>query len=61
MVNALYPSLTTIVGAKVDGRPNFLAVAHVGIMNHGIRSTSPSGWPRFITPTGASTPMVSSA
>lgn len=34
-VNALYPSLTTIVGAIVDGRPNFLAVAHVGIMNHG--------------------------
>ena len=34
MVNALYPSLTTIVGAHVDGRPNFLAVAHVGIMNH---------------------------
>lgn len=34
-VNALYPSLTTIIGAVVDGRPNFLAVAHVGIMNHG--------------------------
>ncbi|MBA4356931.1 MAG: flavin reductase family protein [Desulfovibrio sp.] len=34
-VNALYPSLTTIVGAVVDGRPNFLTVAHVGIMNHG--------------------------
>jgi len=34
-VNALYPSLTTIVGAVVNGRPNFLAVAHVGIMNHG--------------------------
>lgn len=34
-VNALYPSLTTIVGAVVDGRPNFLAIAHVGIMNHG--------------------------
>lgn len=34
-VNALYPSLTTIVGSVVDGRPNFLAVAHVGIMNHG--------------------------
>jgi flavin reductase (DIM6/NTAB) family NADH-FMN oxidoreductase RutF len=34
-VNALYPSLTTIVGAVVDGRPNFLAVAHVGNMNHG--------------------------
>jgi flavin reductase (DIM6/NTAB) family NADH-FMN oxidoreductase RutF len=34
-VNALYPSLTTIVGTVVDGRPNFLTVAHVGIMNHG--------------------------
>lgn len=34
-VNALYPSLTTIVGTVVGGRPNFLAVAHVGIMNHG--------------------------
>ncbi len=34
-VNALYPSLTTIVGAVVNGKPNFLAVAHVGIMNHG--------------------------
>ena len=33
--NALYPSLTTIVGTVVDGRPNFLTVAHVGIMNHG--------------------------
>lgn len=33
-VNALYPSLTTIVGTVVDGRPNFLAVAHVGNMNH---------------------------
>ncbi|MBF0482871.1 MAG: flavin reductase family protein [Desulfovibrionaceae bacterium] len=34
-VNALYPSLTVIVGALVEGRPNFIAVAHVGIMNHG--------------------------
>lgn len=34
-VNAMYPSLTTIVGATVDGKANFLAVAHVGIMNHG--------------------------
>ncbi len=34
-VNALYPSLTTIVGAVVEGKPNFLAVAHVGILNHG--------------------------
>jgi len=35
-VNALYPSLITIVGAVVDGKPNFLTVAHVGIMNHGV-------------------------
>jgi flavin reductase (DIM6/NTAB) family NADH-FMN oxidoreductase RutF len=34
-VNALYPSLTTIVGAMVDGKPNFLTIAHVGILNHG--------------------------
>lgn len=32
--NALYPSLTTIVGAEVDGKPKWLAIAHVGIMNH---------------------------
>ena len=34
-VNGLYPSLTTIVGAMVNGKPNFLTVAHVGILNHG--------------------------
>jgi flavin reductase (DIM6/NTAB) family NADH-FMN oxidoreductase RutF len=34
-VNALYPSLTVIVGALVQGRPNFITIAHVGIMNHG--------------------------
>jgi flavin reductase (DIM6/NTAB) family NADH-FMN oxidoreductase RutF len=34
-VNALYPSLTTIVGAVVEDKPTFLAIAHVGIMNHG--------------------------
>ena len=33
--NALYPSLTTILGTKVDGRNNFITIAHVGIMNHG--------------------------
>ena len=33
-VNAMYPSLTTIVGAVARGKPNFLAIAHVGIMNH---------------------------
>ena len=32
--NALYPSLTTIVGADVDGKPNWITVAHVGILNH---------------------------
>lgn len=34
-VNALYPMPTTLVGVTVDSKPNFLAVAHVGIMNHG--------------------------
>ncbi len=34
-VNALYPMPTTIVGVTVNGKPNFLTVAHVGILNHG--------------------------
>ncbi|MFH1983462.1 MAG: flavin reductase family protein [Pseudomonadota bacterium] len=34
-VNALYPMPTTLVGARINGRANFLAVAHVGILNHG--------------------------
>jgi len=34
-VNAMYPSLTTIVGVVVNGKANFSAIAHVGIMNHG--------------------------
>ena len=34
-VNALYPMPTTLVGATVRSKPNFLAVAHVGILNHG--------------------------
>jgi flavin reductase (DIM6/NTAB) family NADH-FMN oxidoreductase RutF len=33
-VNALYPSLTTLVGATVNGKPNFITIAHVGILNH---------------------------
>ena len=33
--NALYPSLTTILGTFINGRPNFVTIAHVGIMNHG--------------------------
>lgn len=31
---ALYPSLTTIVGAEVNGKPNWMTIAHVGILNH---------------------------
>lgn len=31
---ALYPMPTTIVGAMVDGKPNWLQVAHVGIIGH---------------------------
>ena len=34
-VNALYPMPTTLVGATVNAKPNFLTVAHVGILNHG--------------------------
>ena len=34
-INALYPMPTTLVGVTVNGKPNFLAVAHVGILNHG--------------------------
>lgn len=33
-VCALYPMPATIVGALVDGRPNFLTIAHVGILNN---------------------------
>jgi flavin reductase (DIM6/NTAB) family NADH-FMN oxidoreductase RutF len=31
--NLLYPTPTVLVGALVDGRPNFATIAHVGIMN----------------------------
>ncbi len=34
-VNALYPMPTTLVGATVNHKPNFLTIAHVGILNHG--------------------------
>jgi flavin reductase (DIM6/NTAB) family NADH-FMN oxidoreductase RutF len=34
-VNALYPSLTTILGTRVKEKINFITIAHVGIMNHG--------------------------
>lgn len=38
-VNGLYPSLTTIVGSVVNGAPNWMAIAHVGIMNHAMGDT----------------------
>lgn len=30
--NALYPTPTTLVGVTVDGKPNFITIAHVGIL-----------------------------
>jgi flavin reductase (DIM6/NTAB) family NADH-FMN oxidoreductase RutF len=32
-LNCLYPMPTTLVGATVDGKPNFITIAHVGIMD----------------------------
>lgn len=34
-INALYPMPTTLVGTLVEGRVNWITIAHVGIMNHG--------------------------
>jgi len=31
---ALYPMPVTLVGATVNGKPNYLTIAHVGIMDH---------------------------
>jgi flavin reductase (DIM6/NTAB) family NADH-FMN oxidoreductase RutF len=31
-INALYPTPTTLVGAIVNGKPNFITIAHIGIM-----------------------------
>ena len=33
-INLLYPTPTTIVGAIVEGTPNFITIAHIGIVNH---------------------------
>lgn len=33
-VLALYPTLVTVAGAMVNGKPNWLLVAHVGILGH---------------------------
>ena len=38
--NCLYPLPTTLVGANVDGKPNYIAIAHVGVMAHGSVSLS---------------------
>jgi len=34
-VMGLYPTPVTIVGTVVDGRVNFLTIAHVGVVEHG--------------------------
>lgn len=31
--NCLYPLPTTLIGALVDGKPNYITIAHVGIMD----------------------------
>ena len=39
-VNCLYPMPTTLVGANVNGKPNYITIAHVGIMDFGSISLS---------------------
>ena len=38
--NCLYPFPTTLVGALVDGKPNYVTIAHVGVIEHGSVSLS---------------------
>ncbi len=33
-INVLYPTPTTMAGALVNGVPNFITIAHIGILNH---------------------------
>jgi flavin reductase (DIM6/NTAB) family NADH-FMN oxidoreductase RutF len=33
-INVLYPTPTTILGAIVEDKPNFITIAHIGIVNH---------------------------
>ena len=33
-INALYPTPTVLVGAIVDGKINYITIAHIGIVNH---------------------------
>jgi flavin reductase (DIM6/NTAB) family NADH-FMN oxidoreductase RutF len=40
--NCLYPMPTTLAGALVNGKPNYITIAHVGIMDPGTVSLSMS-------------------
>ena len=33
-INVLYPTPTVLVGKMVDGKPNYITIAHIGIVNH---------------------------
>ena len=33
-INVLYPTPTVLVGAMVDGKPNYITIAHIGIVSH---------------------------
>lgn len=35
VTNVTYPMPTILVGATVNGKPNFITIAHSGILNHG--------------------------
>ncbi len=39
-VMALYPTPVTVVGTVVDEKVNFLTIAHIGIVEHGVFSIS---------------------
>jgi len=34
-INLLHPTLATLVGTTVNGKPNFITIAHIGIFTHG--------------------------
>ncbi|MBU1205917.1 MAG: flavin reductase family protein [Proteobacteria bacterium] len=38
--NFMYPTLTTLVGANVSGKPNYITIAHVGILKYATVSVS---------------------
>lgn len=38
--NALYPMPTVIIGTEVDGKVNYITIAHVGILDHGLLAVS---------------------